>query len=122
MSHKVADDRCDLLCLDLPLAEAIRNSRLEPAEAERLAGRARALSDPTRLMLAAALAHADELCVCDLSWVAARSEGLVSHHLRALRSEGLASSRRDGKMVLYRLTEDGKALLEALGATARVAS
>jgi ArsR family transcriptional regulator, lead/cadmium/zinc/bismuth-responsive transcriptional repressor len=119
MSPK-ADDQCDLLCLDLPLAEAIRSSRLETAEAERLAARARALSDPTRLLLAAALSHADELCVCDLSWIAERSQGLVSHHLRALRSAGLASSRRDGKMVLYRLTDDGTALLESLGAPAGV--
>ena len=42
-----------------------------------------------RLMLAAALGEAGELCVCDLSWIAERPENLVSHHLRALRSAGL---------------------------------
>jgi DNA-binding transcriptional ArsR family regulator len=31
-----------------------------------------------------------------------------------LRSLGLASSRRDGKMVLYGLTDSGRALLEAV--------
>ena len=49
------------------------------------AGKARALSDPTRLMLAAALLEANELCVCDLAWIAERSQTLVSHHVRALR-------------------------------------
>ena len=112
----MSDDRCDLLCLDLPLAEGIRRSRLDTAEAELLAARARALGDPTRLMLAAALRDAGELCVCDLSWIAERSEGLVSHHLRALRREGLATSRRDGKMVMYSLTETGAALLSAVSA------
>jgi DNA-binding transcriptional ArsR family regulator len=110
----VRDDRCDLLCLDLPKAERLRASRIREADARLLAERAKALADPTRLTLAAALAETDELCVCDLAWVAERTENLVSHHLRALRSAGLASSRRDGKMVLYSLTPAGRALLAAL--------
>ena len=80
-----------------------------------MAERAKALGDPTRLTLAAALAETDELCVCDLSWVAERAENLVSHHLRALRSAGLVVSRRDGKMVMYSLTPEGRALLSVLG-------
>jgi ArsR family transcriptional regulator, lead/cadmium/zinc/bismuth-responsive transcriptional repressor len=108
----MADDRCDLLCLDLPRAEGLRRARLTTTEAERAAGRARALADPTRLALAAALRD-DELCVCDLAWVTERSDKLVSHHMRALRSAGLARSRRDGKMVMYSLTAEGAALLAA---------
>jgi len=108
------DDRCDLLCLDLPQAEALRQRRLDAEAAGRLAGRARALADPTRLMLAAALRDADELCVCDLSWISERAENLVSHHLKTLRSEGLVRSRRDGKMVMYALTDEGRSLLRAV--------
>jgi|SRR5215217_9058615 len=115
-------DRCDLLCLDLDKAERLRRGRLDPTRATVLADQARALADPTRLTLAAALAGADELCVCDLAWVTERAENLVSHHLRALRSLGLADSRRDGKMVLYRLTERGGALLDAVFAAAEVRS
>src|SRR3954452_11866420 len=103
----MADDRCDLLCLDLPKAERLRAERLPVEASAGLAERAKALGDPTRLMLAAALADGDELCVCDLAWVAERSENLVSHHLRVLRRAGLVSSRRDGKMVLYSVTEPG---------------
>jgi len=108
------DDRCDLLCLDLEKAERLRHERLDPARAEQLAEQARALADPTRLTIAVALAGTDELCVCDLAWVAERAENLVSHHLRALRALGLADSRRDGRMVLYRLSDRGRALLEAV--------
>lgn len=78
------------------------------------AERARALSDPTRLVLADALAEGGELCVCDLAWVLGRSQNLVSHHLRTLRSCGLVSSRRDGKLVMYTLTEAGRSLLGAV--------
>lgn len=109
-----ADDRCDLLCLDLERAEAIRRYRLAPAAAGRAAQRARALADPTRLMLAAALEPVDELCVCDVAWIAERSQNLVSHHLRALRAAGLVESRREGKMVLYALTPAGRALLASV--------
>lgn len=110
----MADDRCDLLCLDLPLAEELRRSRLASALAEAAAARAAALGDPTRLMLATFLREGGELCVCDLAWVAKRPENLVSHHLRRLRADGLVNSRRDGKMVLYSLTESGGALLAAV--------
>ena len=108
------DDRCELLCLDLPKAERLRGERLDASVAQLLAERAKALSDPTRLMLAAALDRTDELCVCDLAWVGERAENLVSHHLRALRAAGLVSSRRDGRMVMYSLTDAGRSLLRAV--------
>jgi ArsR family transcriptional regulator, lead/cadmium/zinc/bismuth-responsive transcriptional repressor len=109
----VAEDRCDVLCLDLEKAEALRSRRLSAAAAGRVAAQAKALADPTRLTLAASLAEGSELCVCDLAWVVERAENLVSHHLRLLRSEGLVTSRRDGKMVMYSLTERGHELLAA---------
>ncbi len=110
----MSDDRCDLLCLDLPTAERIRQRRLAGELAERAAGRARALSDPTRLTLAAALLEADELCVCDLSWIVERAQNLVSHHVRTLRAEGIVRSRRNGKMVMYALTEAGRELVRVV--------
>jgi len=110
----VTDDRCDLLCLDLPKAEALRSARLSPDAAVAMSERAQALGDSTRLTLAAALADTDELCVCDLAWVSERPENLVSHHLRLLRAAGLVQSRRDGKMVMYRVTEPGRRLLEVI--------
>ena len=107
----MSNDRCDLLCLDLPTAERIRQRRLAGELVERAAGRARALSDPTRLTLAAALLEAEELCVCDLSWIVERAQNLVSHHVRALRAEGIVRSHRNGKMVMYALTEAGRELV-----------
>src|SRR3954447_24443897 len=104
-------DACDLLCLDLPLAEALRAKRLPLAAATPAAAQAKALGDPTRLTIAAALRDAHELCVCDLSWIVERAENLVSHHVRVLRVAGLVSSRREGKMVMYALTDSGRALL-----------
>ena len=106
------DDRCDLLCLDLPRAERIRE-RLDADLARQAAAHARALGYPTRLSIALALREGEELCVCDLAWIVSRAENLVGHHLRALRNAGLADSRRDGKIVFYTLTARGRELIDA---------
>ena len=108
------DDRCDLLCLDLDVAERLRQALHTRSSLPFVAERLRALADPTRLALAGALAEAGELCVCDLAWIVERSQGIVSHHLRTLRTNGLVASRRDGKMVLYQLTPAGAALVESV--------
>lgn len=116
----MSDERCDLLCLDLPVAEELRGHRLDPGVAEGAAERAKALADPTRVTLAHALRE-QPLCVCDLAWVSERSQNLVSHHVRVLRRAGLVDGRRDGKMVMYSLTDAGRSLLEAVVAGAEVA-
>jgi ArsR family transcriptional regulator, lead/cadmium/zinc/bismuth-responsive transcriptional repressor len=110
----MTEDRCDLICIDAPRAEAIRAKLLGEEASRDAAERAKALSDPTRLMLAEALREGEELCVCDLSWIAGRSQNLVSHHLRTLRSLGMVRSRRDGKLVMYSLTSEGRSLLSAV--------
>ena len=83
----MSQDRCDLICIDALLAEAIR---------------------------AKLLGEGAELCVCDLSWIVGRSQNLVSHHLGVLRSRGIVRSRKDGKMVMYCLTSVGRSLLGAV--------
>jgi DNA-binding transcriptional ArsR family regulator len=113
----VLNDHCDLLCLDVPRAEELRRDRLTPERAREAASAAQALADPTRLTLAAALLDGGELCVCDLSWIAERSQPLVSHHVRALREARLVRDRREGKMVMYSLTASGRHLLQQVLAT-----
>ena len=110
----MTDERCELICIDAPRAEAIREKLPAEAAAQDAADRARSLSDPTRLTLAGALREGEELCVCDLSWIAGRSQNLVSHYMRTLRSLGMVRSRRDGKMVMYSLTDEGRSLLGAV--------
>lgn len=64
---------------------------------------AKALGDPTRLAIALALDAGEPACV----WIAGCDERLVSHHAR---------SQREGKMVMYELTERGRQLLVAVSA------
>ena len=79
-------ETCDLLCLDLPKAEAIRAEQLERKVAERAASAAQALGDPTRLSIAAALSQTDELCGCDIAWIKCKSKAAakdLEHDLKA---------------------------------------
>ncbi|AEA26535.1 regulatory protein ArsR [Pseudonocardia dioxanivorans CB1190] len=110
----VNDDACELLCLDLPHAERIRAAVPGVDDVESAAGHARAMGEPTRLRIAMALLVGDELCVCDMAWVVGASQALVSHHLRQLRTAGLVASRKDGRMVMYRLTDRGRLLVSVL--------
>ncbi|MCO7218300.1 metalloregulator ArsR/SmtB family transcription factor [Klenkia sp. PcliD-1-E] len=107
-------ESCDLLCVDLPHAEEVRAGLPGMDDLELPAARAKALSDPRRLRVALALQAGDEMCVCDLAWVCEDSRNLVSHHVRVLRSTGLARSRREGKLVMYELTAMGQLLLDAV--------
>ncbi|WP_067813718.1 ArsR/SmtB family transcription factor [Nocardia inohanensis] len=116
-----AVDSCDLLCLDLPHAERIRASLPAAAQVEPAAQAARALGDPTRLTIATALNSGDALCVCDLAWVVGQAQNLVSHHLRQLKIAGLVAARRQGRLVMYRLTPRGHALVEAVTALSATA-
>ena len=110
------DDRdiCELLCLDLPKAEDLRRTLPAVERLEALAAGAKALGDPTRLAIAIALGEGERACVCDLAWIVGRDDKLVSHHVRLLKSAGLARSERDGKMVMYELTDRGLGLVAAV--------
>jgi DNA-binding transcriptional ArsR family regulator len=103
-------DTCDLLCLDLPKAEALRAALPSPESLEAGAAPFKALTDATRVAVLLSLADGGSCCVCDLSWIVGRDEKLVSHHVRQLKNLGAARSRRDGRMVMYELTELGAAL------------
>jgi DNA-binding transcriptional ArsR family regulator len=106
-------ETCELLCLDLPKAEALRQALPSAESLEAAAAPFKALTDPTRTAVLLSLADGGSCCVCDLSWIVGRDEKLVSHHVRQLKHLGAARSRREGRMVMYELTELGAALAAA---------
>lgn len=61
--------------------------------------------DSTRIRILYALFEED-ICVCDLAQALGMTQSAVSHQLRILRQARLVSSRREGKQVIYYLTDD----------------
>jgi ArsR family transcriptional regulator, arsenate/arsenite/antimonite-responsive transcriptional repressor len=89
---------------------------LSEPERDQLAGRFKALADPTRVAIVNALSAADEVCVCNLTATFELSQPTVSHHLKILREAGLVESSRRGTWAYYRLVpETIEALRGALG-------
>jgi ArsR family transcriptional regulator, lead/cadmium/zinc/bismuth-responsive transcriptional repressor len=83
------------------------------------AGVLAALGDPNRLGILLALHHAGDLCVSDLAVVVGMSDSAVSHALRLLRTHGMVTARRHGRLVRYRVAgELTPALLDAVSAAA----
>ena len=84
-----------------------REERLLPQLAELY----KLLGNVTRLKILLALAQG-ELCVCDVANVLGLTVAATSHQLKLLRDQGWLAMRNDGKMVYYRLHNEG--LLGAL--------
>ena len=74
-------------------------------DATRLASVLSLLADPTRSRVLYALDLVEELCVGDLALALDASEDSVSYALRLLRTAGFVASRKQGRVVFYRLTE-----------------
>jgi ArsR family transcriptional regulator len=72
----------------------------------------KALADPIRLRVIAALADG-ERCVCELSADLALGQSKLSFHLRVLRDAGLISGRQQGRWIYYRLRPQAIADLQA---------
>lgn len=79
----------------------------------------KALSDPTRLRIAAILASEGEVCVCRLAGALAVRDFRISRHLAVLRAAGIVAARREGTWVYYKLAAPRSALERSLYAAFR---
>jgi ArsR family transcriptional regulator, arsenate/arsenite/antimonite-responsive transcriptional repressor len=85
-----------------PCCEPVVYPDIERAQAERMAGVAKALGDPVRMQLVDVLRkHAGEVCVCELVPLFDLSQPTVSHHLKKLRDAGIVGSERRGLWAYY---------------------
>jgi ArsR family transcriptional regulator len=65
----------------------------------------KALSDPTRIKIVQAL-KGKEICACEFVDITGRAQPTVSQHLSILENADVVKSRRDGKRILYSLTDE----------------
>ena len=82
-----------------------RERLIDAEEAGRLAGLLGLLADPVRARILYALDLVQELCVGDLALALDATEDSVGYALRVLRTAGLVSTRKDGRVVYYRLSD-----------------
>ena len=85
-----------------PCCEPVVYPDVRRAEAERMAGVAKALGDPIRLQLIDVLRkHAGKVCVCELVPLFDVAQPTLSHHLKKLREAGIVDSERQGLWAYY---------------------
>jgi DNA-binding transcriptional ArsR family regulator len=79
----------------------------EPGHVRALADRFTLLADPGRLALLLALHSAGPVAVTDLAVATGMNDPAVSQALRLLRAAGVVAGERDGRIVRYRVIDDG---------------
>ena len=79
-------------------------------EPERIAGAVdvlKALADPTRLSMVAALRQqATPVCICDLTAAFDLTQPTISHHMAILKRAGLVAAEKRGIWIHYSLRSD----------------
>lgn len=80
---------------------------LNERNAELIARRFRALSEPTRLRIINQLRQREEASVGELTDALGGSQQNISKHLSALAAEGFVSRRKQGTSSIYRISDPG---------------
>jgi DNA-binding transcriptional ArsR family regulator len=78
---------------------------MEKEDISRAAILFKALADENRAKTVYALCQEKELCVCDVANIINSTVATASHHLRALRKQGIVKFRKDGKLAFYSLVD-----------------
>lgn len=89
--------------LDEAQLAAARQRLISNEQAGQLAGLLGLLADPVRARLLFALVAVDRLCVGDLALVLNISEDAASYGLKLLRTAGLVTFTKQGRVVYYSL-------------------
>lgn len=99
------EDVCEVTCFDEEKVTKVKNelSMQNTMEVSKLF---KALADDTRVKIAYSLSVEEELCVCDVANIVGCTVATASHHLRLLRNLGLATYRKEGKLVYYSLDDE----------------
>lgn len=107
------DARCDSSCsVDGIAPECMPDEEL----LYELADLFKVFGDTTRIKILYALMEQD-LCVADLAEIIGASQSAVSHQLRTLKQARLVKFQRDGKNVIYSLSDEHVYTVLAQGMT-----
>lgn len=91
--------------VDPDRVEHARSRGTSAEDAGRLSSLLSLLADPSRARILYALDLVEELCVGDLALALEISEDAVSYALKLLRTAGLVRTRKQGRVVFYRLAD-----------------
>ncbi|WCK54893.1 metalloregulator ArsR/SmtB family transcription factor [Aneurinibacillus sp. Ricciae_BoGa-3] len=101
----MANDCCEVFCYDEDKVNRVK-AKIEENNLRHVSQLFKLLGDETRLKIIHALCEEEELCVCDVANIIGSTLATASHHLRLLRNSGIATYRKEGKLVFYSLVNE----------------
>ncbi len=105
-THTMTDEDLDVHAEAMPDEELLYD----------LADLFKTFGDTTRIKILYAL-MGEELCVADIAEIIGATQSAVSHQLRTLKQARLVKFQRDGKNVIYSLSDDHVRAMIAQGMT-----
>ena len=108
--RRKSPDMCQVVCVNDAAVNRVLNNMPNTLD---VASVFKALADETRLKVVIALSQ-EELCVCDIAALFNTTIQNASYHLRFLKKLGMATFRRDGKLVHYRLVPEVGTIVQSM--------
>ncbi|WP_324825862.1 metalloregulator ArsR/SmtB family transcription factor [Sinanaerobacter sp. ZZT-01] len=96
---------CDSLHIHDEIIETVNETMPDEEILYDLAELYKVFGDSTRIRILYVLFEAD-LCVCDIAQLLNMGQSAISHQLRVLKQARLVKFRREGKSVIYSLSDD----------------
>lgn len=99
---KPCSKNCQCQIFHQETLDAVKKTFYEEKEFIKISDLFKIFNDPSRLKILEAIKDHD-LCVCDLASLLGVSKSAVSHQMTFLKRYDLVQSKKEGKMVYYRL-------------------
>ena len=116
MATPPEEETCEVLCVHQAAVDEVRAHTPRPPQFADMAGLFKLFGDATRIKILWSLSQ-HELCVCDLADLIGMNQSAVSHQLRVLKQARLVKFQRDGKNVIYSLSDNHVYTVLAQGMT-----
>lgn len=91
---------CEIKCLNPEKVESLKNTLPSQSAIEKQSSIFKVMGHPVRIAILCLLQE-EKCCVCDLARVLNEPVSTVSQHLKALKTCGVLSSQKEGKLVFY---------------------
>ncbi len=98
-------EQCETYQVHEDIVKAVKEKMPEEDILCDLAEIFKVFGDSTRIKILYLLFES-EMCVCDIAHLLGMNQSAISHQLRILKQARLVKSRREGKSVIYALSDD----------------
>ena len=101
---ELCEEKCEYLHVHVDMVKQVHEKMPSEEDLYDLADFFKVFGDSTRIKILTVLL-CSEMCVCDIAQILSMTQSAISHQLRVLKQMDLVKNRREGKTILYSLTD-----------------